>query len=158
MAPLPPTEPSPPSMETFPPSTETLPAPTQTHTSTIRSLPYTYFHLTLLTPSSLSFLSLPSNSTNAPPPNPTPTLDDLTFRTHLTSALTSHLGLTGSAIPIDILKTAGSDVWVRVAREDAPALGRALAAWRAEGWAWRVRGRGGWLGGMGGGERGVWEG
>ncbi|KAL9097768.1 MAG: hypothetical protein Q9165_000094 [Trypethelium subeluteriae] len=86
-----------------------------------------------------------------------PNLDALTIRTHLTAALSSFLGLTGSAIPIDILKYSGSvtsqnDVWIRVPAEDESAVITALGAWagrgnREEGGmvGWRVKETGNWL-------------
>jgi len=115
-------------------------APSTTFTTTIRSLPYTYLHLTLLSPSLLS-------SSN---PLVTPPIDALTVRRHLTSALNQFLGITGTAISIDILKVEGRDCWIRVPREDGQAVAQALTAWTGEreGVAWRIRGRGGWLGGV----------
>lgn len=137
-----------------PPATTPLPPPPpartstkpHTYTHTVRRLPYTYLHLTLLSPSSLSSPTLASP-------------DILTFRHHLTTAFSSYLGLSGRAIAIDILKTAEHDVWIRVARADGQAVLRALVAWRGEGVAWRIRGRGSWLGAVvGDGGKGVREG
>lgn len=114
--------------------------PSTTFSTTIRSLPYTYLHLTLLSPSLLSS----SNSTM------TSSIDALTARKHLTSALNQFLGITGTAISIDILKVEGRDCWIRVPREDGQAVVQALTAWTGEreGVAWRIWGRGGWLGGV----------
>ncbi|KAL2003982.1 hypothetical protein VTN02DRAFT_1278 [Thermoascus thermophilus] len=60
-------------------------------------------------------------------------LDALTVRTYLNSALSQFLGLTGTSISIDILKIemSGSNqfVWIRVPREDAPAVVSALSSW-----------------------------
>lgn len=80
-------------------------------------------------------------------------LDSITARTYLTSALTQFLGLMGSSIGIDILKISdgGSDhvssdqalaagnknqnktdhplLWIRVPRDDAPAVVAALSSW-----------------------------
>jgi ribonuclease P/MRP protein subunit POP8 len=77
-------------------------------------------------------------------------LDAITVRSHLASALTQLLGLSGAAIPIDILKLEGGECWIRVARED---LGPVVAA--VGGWAgateiggrlgWRVKTSGNWL-------------
>ncbi|KAL1984452.1 hypothetical protein VTN96DRAFT_9146 [Rasamsonia emersonii] len=62
------------------------------------------------------------------------TLDAVTARTYLTSALSQFLGLTGTAIPIDILKIEKArrgDVfmWIRVPREDVAAVVSALSSW-----------------------------
>ncbi|KAL4909422.1 hypothetical protein BDW74DRAFT_174625 [Aspergillus multicolor] len=71
-------------------------------------------------------------------------LDPLTARTHLSSALSQFLGLSGTSIPIDILSVSpNSDspqpqsqsqppekfIWVRVPRQDAPAVVAALSSW-----------------------------
>ncbi|RMJ28377.1 hypothetical protein PHISP_00764 [Aspergillus sp. HF37] len=75
---------------------------------------------------------------NQPNTSSTTTLDALTARTLLTSALSQFLGLTGTAIPIDILKISSSEspspqdqrvVWIRVPREDASAVVAALSSW-----------------------------
>ncbi|KAL1968960.1 hypothetical protein VTN77DRAFT_794 [Rasamsonia byssochlamydoides] len=65
------------------------------------------------------------------------TLDAVTARTYLTSALSQFLGLTGTAISIDILKietvrtaaAANTFLWIRVPREDAAAVVAALSSW-----------------------------
>lgn len=109
----------------------------------IRSPPHTYFHLTLL---SASAPSLSSSSTVA---NGPPTIDILTARNHFSSALQQYLGLTGSAIPIDILKIQGRDCWIRVPGEDRTAVTGALSQRVSNdggGVAWRIRSRGEWLG------------
>lgn len=77
-------------------------------------------------------------------------LDELTVRTHITSALTQFLGLTGSAISVDILKVDGSECWMRVPREDLSPVIAALGGWvgarTADGQvAWKVKGSGDWL-------------
>ena len=84
----------------------------------------------------------------------------LTISTYLTAALSSFLGLTGSAIPIDILKHSGevsgqNDVWVRVPFEDGGAVAAALGAWVGQGdkedggmLGWRIVERGNWLPGL----------
>ncbi|KAF2443400.1 hypothetical protein P171DRAFT_521963 [Karstenula rhodostoma CBS 690.94] len=149
-----PAEPRPKKRKTAPPST--------LHTSTLRPQ-HTYFHLRLTTPTPTS----PSSSSSGPAH-----LDPLTIRTLLTPPLQSYLGLTGAGIPIDILKSEGKDVWVRVRGEDARALQAGVGAWvggvegglvPGEGGeegsgekrvrvAWRVVRRGGRLGGGDGGE------
>ncbi|KAI9646692.1 hypothetical protein NHQ30_004689 [Ciborinia camelliae] len=115
---------------------------------TITAPPFSYIHLELQT-SSLK----------------KPQLDDITGKSYVTSALTQFLGLHGSAISIDILKTDGKDVWIRVMREDASAVVAALGGWIKRGGngdeqvGWRVKGRGNWLGGLvGQGDiEGVWN-
>ncbi|KAA8572482.1 hypothetical protein MFRU_003g02970 [Monilinia fructicola] len=115
---------------------------------TIRAPPFSYIHLELQT-SSLKKLQL----------------DDITAKSYITSALTQFLGLHGSAIPIDILKTGGKDVWIRIMREDASAVVAALGGWVKgmgngdEQVGWRVKGRGNWLGGLVGEAdvEGVWN-
>lgn len=47
----------------------------------------------------------------------------------MTPPLQSYLGLTGAAIPIDILKSEGRDVWIRVERQDAKGLQAGLSGW-----------------------------
>ncbi len=115
--------------------TAASPSPPITKQITIRHPPHTYLHLTLLSTSTLA------------PPEP----DILTLRAHLTSALQQFLGLSGTAIPIDILKVEGRDCWIRVPREDGGAVVGALGQWVGDGVGWRVRGRGEWLGRVAGG-------
>ncbi|KAL3410368.1 UPF0235 protein [Aspergillus fumigatus] len=96
------------------------------------------------------------------------TLDPLTARTHLTAALAQFLGLTGTAIPLDILKITQEGqaqtptVWIRVPRSDAAAVVAALSSWiggppgggsksatataSAGSVAWRVCAKGNYLG------------
>ena len=99
----------------------------------IRDPPFTYMHLTLL-------FTSPSSSP----------LDELTAHKHLTSALQQFLGITGTAIPVDILKVDEWDVWIRVPREDGGAVAAAVGNWvgAGEGVSWRVKGRGQWLGAL----------
>ena len=105
-------------------------------TTTIRNPPWTYFHLALVTSSSIG-----SNSMQ-------PSLDDITVRLHLTPALNQFLGLTGTAIPIDILKVDGSDAWIRVPSPDASAITEALSGWIGNDVAWRIKGQSSWLGAL----------
>ncbi|OJJ41411.1 hypothetical protein ASPWEDRAFT_74393, partial [Aspergillus wentii DTO 134E9] len=89
-------------------------------------------------------------------------LDPLTARTHLTTALSQFLGLTGTTISIDILKIS-SDVsapnkdnkmvWIRVPRPDAAAVVAALSSWiggssKSGSVAWRVCAKGNYLGAL----------
>lgn len=103
---------------------------------TIRNPPFTYFHLTLLT------------SSNSYPTSSAPSIDILTARAHLTSALSQFLGITGTAIPIDFLKVEDRDVWIRVPREDAAAVAGAVSQWVGKDGesSWRVQRKGEWLG------------
>ena len=137
-------------------------------THTVLSLsrpPYTYLHLSLI--SSISISTTNADDANVLTGQMSIELDALTIRTHLTSALSSFLGMTGSAIPIDILKHSGTisgpnDVWIRVPIEDGSAVVTALGAWMGRGdieegrmLGWRVLETGSWLPGMVGGSEGV---
>ena len=106
---------------------------------TVKRPTFTYLHLTLL--------SSGSRSVDVP-------IDILTARSYLTSALEQFLGMTGTAILIDFLKVEGRDVWIRVAREDGSQVVGALSQWAGKegGVAWRVKGRGEWLGSLSGGD------
>jgi ribonuclease P/MRP protein subunit POP8 len=105
--------------------------------------------LTIKTPPfSYACLELQTASTS-----PSPSfLDALTIRAHLTSALTQFLGLSGSAISVDILKIEGRECWVRVPRGDLAVFVAAVGGWVGSGEGgsvgWRVRGKGNWLGGL----------
>ena len=122
------------SLPTPRPSSPTLkPDSNPSFTKTVRHLPYTYFHLTLLGGTTI-------------PPGANQDIDAITARTFLTTALNQFLGITGTAIPIDILQTKGRDVFIRVPGEDGPAVLQALTAWTGESAAWSVKGKGGWLG------------
>ncbi|KAK5467989.1 hypothetical protein LTS15_000962 [Exophiala xenobiotica] len=102
---------------------------------TLRNPPYAYFHL--------SIRSLQSNQSQS--------LDEITARSYLTAALQQYLGLTGTAIAIDILKVEGAHVWIRVPRDDESAVTAALSQWcsSADGsMSLRVEARGSWLGGV----------
>ena len=104
-------------------------------TFTLRGSPYTYLHLSL---------------TNISKSTDRAALDDITARTYLTSALSQYLGLTGSAIPIDILKVADQDLWIRVPEQDASAVVAAVGQWANVplGITLKIEGRGEWLGGI----------
>jgi ribonuclease P/MRP protein subunit POP8 len=101
------------------------------HTATLRSPTWTYFHISLYTTT----------------PSEIP-LDALTVRRYITSALSRSFGLTGSAIPVDILKLEGDELWIRVPLDDAMAVHESLSSWvGAEGGGvrWVVKGRDEWL-------------
>ncbi|CAI7676815.1 unnamed protein product [Penicillium pancosmium] len=126
---------------------------------TSRNPPWTYLKLQLI----------PQPDSSSPQP-----LDALSARTYLSSALSQFLGVTGTAIPVDILKvenkatTSKTDqstsystignkydcAWVRVPREDSPAVVAALSSWIGGGSgnganvAWRVCAKGNYLGAL----------
>jgi len=138
--------PKPPAPKRTPPPTITTAAHQKTHTL-IHPAPWLYLRLELYGPTTTA-----------------DELDALTARTYLTSALSQFLGLTGAAIPVDILHLRGREVWVRVARGDGSAVVAAVSGWVGGGGGggagqgsavgWRVRGRGAWLGGLVGGDGG----
>ncbi|KAF2878374.1 hypothetical protein BDV95DRAFT_601032 [Massariosphaeria phaeospora] len=97
------------------------------HQTTFRKPSWTYFHLNLVTPAAIDTTSTSMSKPAASPA--TASLDLLTVSSLLTPPLTAFLGLTGSSIAIDILKTQGCDVWIRVARQDARALRASLTGW-----------------------------
>ncbi|EXJ80508.1 hypothetical protein A1O1_08653 [Capronia coronata CBS 617.96] len=117
-----------------PTTTKSKSAPRQANMAfTIRKPPYTYLHLSLLTV----------------PSHPTQPLDEVGARSYLFAALQQYLGLTGTAVPIDILKVEDSNVWIRVPREDEIAVTAALSQWvGARGVSLRIEARGSWLGGV----------
>lgn len=139
MAPLPLSKaaPIPPTTPNLPSSTSTkkrkrnapsTPQPHILHQSTFRRPPHTLLHLRL-------------TSTSTPnPTNLSADLDPLTFLQSITAALHSYLGVTGAAIPLDVMKIEGRDVWVRCQMGDE----RGLRA-----------GVGEWVGAMGGGKVGL---
>lgn len=95
---------------------------------TIRSPPWAYVKLERL------------NSSGTTPP-----LDEVTAQLYLTAALSQFLGLHGAAIPFDILKLEGQDLWIRLPAEDRGALVAAVGAWvssNVEGW--RIKGWSSW--------------
>ncbi|KAJ5317947.1 hypothetical protein PENANT_c004G00595 [Penicillium antarcticum] len=129
---------------------------------TSRNPPWTYLKLKLV-----------------PQPGNTPqALDPLSARTYLSSALSQFLGLTGTAISVDILKiehglastpksnatsttqaakTSRHDsLWIRVPREDAATVVAAVSSWigggsnttGSAGVAWRVCAKGNFLGAL----------
>ena len=112
-------------------------------TTTFRHPPYTYLHLSLTT-------VLTSNSVTRAQLAKAAELDAITALQYLTSALQQSLGLTGTAIPVDILRIENQDMWIRVPYDDGSAVMAAVSQWSsaAKGVALRVRGRGAWLGGL----------
>ncbi|KAJ5176993.1 uncharacterized protein N7482_002870 [Penicillium canariense] len=125
-------------------------SPSSTINFTSRNPPWTYLKLQLV---------------SQPDATPSQPLDALSARTYLSSALSQFLGLTGTAIPIDILKvetgslstTKGASkhdgVWVRVPRDDGAAVVAALSSWiggsgSGASAAWRVCAKGNYLGAL----------
>lgn len=106
---------------------------------TLRNPPSTYLHLNVIT--------LVNNT-----PSQVTALDEITLRTYLTAALTEYLGITGTAIPINILKvdSTSGEAWVSLPREDERAMVAALTQWvgKGGGVVIRVVNRGSWLGGL----------
>lgn len=95
---------------------------------TLRQPPWSYIRLQHLTSS----------------PQP-PDLDAVTAHLHLNAALSQFLGLHGAAIPFDILKFEGRDVWIRLPHEDSSALIAAVGGWvSTSGEGWRVKGSSSW--------------
>lgn len=95
---------------------------------TIRDPPWAYIYLQHLTSA-----------------GPTPSLDAVTAQLHITAALSQFLGLHGTAIPVDIMKLEGGDVWIRVPAQDKTALVGAVGGWvSAKGEGWRVKGTSSW--------------
>lgn len=72
-------------------------------------------------------------------------IDAVTAHMHLTAALSSFLGMHGAAVPIDILKVEGQDVWIRVPAGDKSAVLAAVGGWtNSSGDGWRVSGWSHW--------------
>ncbi|OWO99905.1 hypothetical protein B2J93_6960 [Marssonina coronariae] len=79
-----------------------------------------------------------------------PPLDSLTVRSYIGSALARFLGLTGTAVPVDILRVEGVGCWIRVPREDMSPVLAALGGWsggsEVDGKVgWKVKTSGNWL-------------
>jgi len=109
-------------------------------TFTLRNPPYSYVHLRATHQAQNGSFQKPSQEQD---------LDEVTLISYMTNALSQYLGLTGTAIPIDILKIEGSEGWIRLPREDENAVVAALSQWMGKGGAaLRVLGRGSWLGGL----------
>jgi ribonuclease P/MRP protein subunit POP8 len=117
---------------------------------TLRRPPYTYLHLALVT--------APSPHDRGQQAQITP-LDAVTLLTHLHSALNQSFGLTGTAIPIDVLLVKGQESWIRVPFEDGSTVTAAVSQWSnaPKGVALRLLGRGQWLGGLIAKPHGLWE-
>lgn len=100
---------------------------------TIRNPDWSYFHLKLVTTASLQASIDSTKKTKAA------SIDQVTAYLHLQSALERFLGVHGTAIPLDILKVDGNEVWVRAPRQDADAVVAAAGGWVGGGGeGWRV--------------------
>jgi ribonuclease P/MRP protein subunit POP8 len=105
-------------------------------TRTIKNPAYSYAWLEVICDPSIGFI-----------------LDSLTVRSYLTAALAQFLGLTGSAISVDILKVEQKECWIRVPRQDLGAVVATLGGWVGHGEnsaevGWRIRASGNWLGSL----------
>ena len=110
---------------------------------TLRRPPHAYLHVQIT-----SHPSTAVTTTSSTRPSRSP-LEEITLLSHLNSALNQYLGLTGAAIPIDVLKIQGSQGWIRTPRDDEAAVVAALSQWSGKGrMTVRVLGRGTWLGGL----------
>jgi ribonuclease P/MRP protein subunit POP8 len=101
---------------------------------TIKTPPFSYVYLELISKSTTSEIRL----------------DDLIVRSYIMAALTQFLGLTGSAISVDILKAQGRECWIRVPREDLSPVLAAVGGWVGDSEeqgkvGWRVKASGNWL-------------
>lgn len=92
--------------------------------TTFRKPAWSYFHLTLVTPGTAS--QIPSASETQPDSRD---IDNLTVSTLLLQPLTAYLGITGSAVPVDILHTQGRSAYVRIPRQDARGFRAGLSGW-----------------------------
>ncbi|GLB06960.1 hypothetical protein AtubIFM57258_002279 [Aspergillus tubingensis] len=152
-------------------TTTTTPSKRKSPTTTTSASTPKTIHFTSRTPTwtylKLQLINNPPTSTTSTP------LDPLTARTYLSAALSQFLGLTGTTIPIDILKISppspstssstggksvagggaglGSTVWTRVPRDDAAAVVAALSSWIGGSASASGAGGGGDVGGGGGG-------
>lgn len=106
------------------------------HQATLRKPSWTYFHLQLFTTS------------------PKDSIDVVTAKGYLNVAMQRFLGLHGLAVPMDILKHERLEVWIRVPREDGPAVHEAMSSWTGDGVKWVVKGRDDWLVRLAGGGNG----
>lgn len=86
-------------------------------TCTIRTPPFSFVHLELVS----------ADPTNI---GQNIALDDLQIKSYCTSACRQFLGLTGAAIPIDILKVEGVECWLRVPRQDLGSFSAAVTTWK----------------------------
>ncbi|TRX96247.1 hypothetical protein FHL15_002971 [Xylaria flabelliformis] len=105
--------------------------------SVIKAPPYSYAHLELFSAESAK----------------TEELDALQVRSYCTAALKQFLGVTGMAIPLDILKVEGQSCWLRLPRDHLGAFAAAITAWQGTNLdgissTFRLRGCSDWLGAL----------
>ncbi|KAF2722045.1 hypothetical protein K431DRAFT_59086 [Polychaeton citri CBS 116435] len=101
---------------------------------TITTPTHAYVHLQHLTPTSLP--ETPSSFSS---------LDATTALLDIRASLSQFLGMHGTAIPIDVLKLQGRDVWIRIPSDDRHALIAAVGGWMGKnGQGWRVKGWSSW--------------
>ncbi|KAF2016500.1 hypothetical protein BU24DRAFT_202988 [Aaosphaeria arxii CBS 175.79] len=140
------------------------------HSCTFKKPQWTYFHLSLTTPGTIAVTKASPPSSSSKPHSADPqNIDALTVLTLLRPPLQTYLGLMGSSISIDVLKTEGREVWVRVPRLDARGFRAAVSAWVGScegalipgtgdseggrvGVSWRVVGEGQFVGSLAGGD------
>lgn len=103
----------------------------------LRNPPYSYLHLKVVN-------SQPSGRQS----NMSMEVDDITIRSYCNSAMQQQFGLTGAAVPLEVLKVQGPEAWMRVPKEDEAALLSALSQWTGVGGTVTVRvlNRSSWLG------------
>jgi ribonuclease P/MRP protein subunit POP8 len=94
-----------------------------------------------------------------------PGLDALQVRSYCDAALSRFLGVTGSAIPVDVLKAEGEECWLRVPHDDLGAFSAAVTAYPGlqhdgQSLVLGIRACGDWLGSLIGqhGQNNLWEG
>ncbi|KAF2963871.1 hypothetical protein GQX73_g9706 [Xylaria multiplex] len=77
-------------------------------------------------------------------------LDALQVKSYCTAALKQFFGITGMAIPLDILKVDGQSCWLRLPRDNLGAFAAAITAWQGTAQdvhsTLRIRGCSDWLG------------
>jgi ribonuclease P/MRP protein subunit POP8 len=120
--------------ETAPPPIKTIKKGTDITTRTLKTPSFSYAYLELI-----------SDNT------PAPALDVLTVKQYLTAALNQLLGLSGTAISVDILKVEDTECWIRVPRQDVRAVLAAVGQWTGGTEttgrvSWRLKGSGNFLG------------
>lgn len=112
-------------------------------TFTLRNPPYSYLQLRM---------TYQAPASHSQKPREQHELDEITLLSHTISALSQYLGLTGTAIPVDVLKVEGVDGWIRIPNGDEKPVVAALSQWIGKGGvSLQVLGRGSWLGGLGSG-------
>lgn len=94
------------------------------HQTTFRKPTWSYLHLALVTPGTAS---QPLSASAAELVSRD--IDALTVSTLLLQPLTAYLGITGSAVPIDILHAQGRNAYIRIPRQDARAFRAGLSGW-----------------------------